>query len=126
MNAEQITPIVLLLALAVVGVFYLHYRHRTRAQVQETIRSAISQGAQLTPELVQVLGEPAVAKNSDLRRGVILLFFGVALFFCGIIAAMFGNDDGGAAFFMVVSTFPLLVGTAYLLLWKFTRTSQDE
>lgn len=126
MNAEQIAPIVLLLALAVVGVFYLHYRHRTRAQVQETIRSAISQGAQLTPELVQVLGEPAVAKNSDLRRGIILLFFGIALFFCGIIAAMFGNDDGGAAFFMVISTFPLLVGVAYLLLWKFTRTSKDE
>jgi sensor domain CHASE-containing protein len=48
MNAEQIAPIVLLLALAIVGVFYLHYRHRTRAQVQETIRSAISQGTQLT------------------------------------------------------------------------------
>ena len=79
MNAEQIAPIVLLLALAVVGVFYLHYRHRTRAQVQETIRSAISQGTQLTSELVQVLGEPATPKNSDLRRGIILLFFGLAL-----------------------------------------------
>lgn len=123
---EQIVPIVLLLAIALVGVFFLHYRHRTRAQVQETIRSALSQGAQLTPELVQVLGEPAAPKNSDLRRGVILLFFGFALFFCGVIAAMFGTDDGGAAFFMVISTFPLLVGAAYLLLWKFTRASKDE
>ena len=126
MNAEQIAPIVLLLAIAVVGVFYLHYRHRTRAQVQETIRSAISQGTQLTPELIQVLGEPATPKNSDLRRGIILLFFGFALFLCGLIAGAVGNDDGGAAFFMVISTFPLLVGIAYLLLWKFTRTSQDE
>lgn len=123
---EQIVPIILLLAIAIVGVFFLHYRHRTRAEVQETIRSALSQGAQLTPELVQVLGEPATPKNSDLRRGVILLFFGGALFLCGVIAGIFGTDDGGAAFFMVISTFPLLVGLAYLLLWKFTRTSSDE
>lgn len=123
---EQIVPIILLLAIAVIGVFFLHYRHRTRAQVQETIRSALSQGAQLTPELVQVLGEPATPKNSDLRRGIILLFTGLALFLCGVIAGLFGNDEGGTAFFMVISTFPLLVGTAYLLLWKFTRPSQDE
>lgn len=123
---ENLVPIILLLALAVIGVFFLHYRHRTRAQVQETIRSALSQGAQLTPELVQVLGEPAAPKNGDLRRGIILMSFGAALFLSGLVAAIFGNDDGGAAFFMVISTFPLLVGLAYLLLWKFTRTSQDE
>lgn len=123
---ENLVPIILLVALAVIGVFFLHYRHRTRAQVQETIRSALNQDAQLTPELVQVLGEPAAPKNADLRRGIILLSFGAALFFSGVIAAIFGNDEGGAAFFMVISTFPLLVGLAYLLLWKFTRASQDE
>lgn len=123
---ENLVPIILLLALAVIGVFFLHYRHRTRAQVQETIRSALSQGAQLTPELVQVLGEPAAPKNGDLRRGIILLSLGAALFLSGIIAVLAGNDDGGGAFFMVISTFPLLVGLAYLLLWKFTRPSQDE
>ena len=126
MNAEEIAPIFLIIAIAVIGGLFLHYRHRTRADVQETIRSALSQGAQLTPELVQVLGEPAMPKNSDLRRGIILLFIGLALFLCGVIAGLFGDDDGGTAFFMVISTFPLLVGTAYLLLWKFTRPSKDE
>lgn len=124
---ENLIPIILFLAIAVIGVFFLHYRHKTRAQVQETIRSALGQGAQLTPELVQVLGEPAAPKNGDLRRGIILLSVGAALFLSGVIAVLFGqDDDGGGVFFMVISTFPLLVGLAYMLLWKFTRKSQDE
>jgi hypothetical protein len=125
-NPENIVPVFLVIAIAVVAAFFLVYRHKTRAQVQETIRSALSQGAQLTPELIQVLGEPAAPKNSDLRRGIILLFCGIALFICGIIAAFMGRDEGGAAFFMVISTFPLLVGLAYLLLWKFTHKTKDE
>lgn len=123
---ENLVPIFLFLSLSIVGVFFLHYRHKTRAQVQETIRSALSQGAQLTPELVQVLGEPAAPKHGDLRRGIVLLSIGAALFVSGILAALFGNDDGGAAFFVVISTFPLLIGLAYLFLWRFTRARQGE
>lgn len=123
---ENLVPIFLVLALSGVCIVFLHYRHKTRAQVQETIRSALSQGAQLTPELVQVLGEPAAPKHGDLRRGVVLLSIGAALFVSGVIAALFGDDDGGAAFFMVISTFPLLVGLAYLALWKFTRSRPDD
>ncbi len=126
MGPDQIVPIFLIICAVFFGVFFLHYRHRTRAQVQETIRTALAQGSALTPELIQALGEPAAPKNSDLRRGVILLSFGLALFVCGIIAALIGRDEGGAAFFMVISTFPFLVGAAYLLLWKFSRASQDE
>lgn len=126
MNADQVAPLLLIISLAIVCVFFLHYRHRTRSEVQETIRSALSNGAQLTPELVQVLGEPAAPKHGDLRRGVILICIGAALFVSGVFAGLFGEDQGGAVFFMVISTFPFLVGLAYLLLWKWTCANLDE
>ena len=126
MNPEQFVPIFIIFCAAVVGVFFLHYRHRTRSEVQETIRSALSNGAQLTPELVQVLGEPAAPKHGDLRRGVIYICIGAALFMSGLLAGFIGSDRGGAVFFMVISTFPIMVGLAYLLLWRWTRASKDE
>ncbi len=94
--------------------------------MQETIRSALNSGSQLTPELIQALGEPVQPKDGDLRRGVMFMCFGAALFISGLLSGVLGGDRGGAVFFMVISTFPLLVGTAYLLLWRWTRTSKDE
>ncbi len=126
MDAEQMAPIFIIISLAIVGVFFLHYRHKTRSQVQETIRAALNSGSQLTPELIQSLGEPAAPKHGDLRRGVILMCIGGALFISGVLAGIFGEDPGGAVFFMVISTFPILVGLAYLLLWRWTRASKDE
>ena len=126
MDAEQVAPLIIIVSLAIVGVFFLHYRHRSRSQVQETIRSALNSGSQLTPELIQALGEPAQPKDGDLRRGVMFMCFGAALFISGLLSGVLGGDRGGAVFFMVISTFPLLVGTAYLLLWRWTRASKDE
>ena len=126
MNAEAVAPLLLILSLALICVFFLHYRHKSRSQVQETIRSALSSGSQLTPELIQALGEPPAPKHGDLRRGVIFICIGAALFLSGLVAGFVGGDRDGAVFFMVISTFPLLVGTAYLLLWRWIKASQDE
>lgn len=126
MNPEQVVLTFSLMLLALVVVFFLHYRHKTRSQVQETIRSALGSGSQLTPELIQALGEPAQPKHGDLRRGVILMCIGGALFLSGLFAGFIGGDREGAVFFMVISTFPLLVGAAYILLWRWIRKSQDE
>ncbi|MDE0052936.1 MAG: DUF6249 domain-containing protein [Gammaproteobacteria bacterium] len=117
---EAMIPIVLFVAIAVVLCVYFYLRHRTSQSVQDTVRAAIEQGQQLTPEILERIGQaPQRAKsgNSDLRRGVILITVGL-----GILAFMELSGNFKPLAGLAVGSLPVLIGIAYLGLWRFDKS----
>ena len=115
-----LVPIVVMICLAAITGLYFYFRYRTRRERQSTLRAAIERGLELTPELLQQLGEPAQRKDADLRRGVLTMAVGVGLAAFGLLQ---GDPEvflrlraGGALFF--------IVGIALLGLWRFSNGRQ--
>ncbi|MDE0451341.1 MAG: DUF6249 domain-containing protein [Gammaproteobacteria bacterium] len=115
-------PIIFFIAISIVLCVYFYLRHRTSQSVQETVRTAIEQGQQLTPEILERLGQTpqrAKSENSDLRRGVILIAAGIGV---AAIGALAGEDEGTVRLFLTLGFLPFMVGIAYLGLWRFDRS----
>ena len=113
-------PMVLFVVIAVVLCMYYYFRYRTKQAVQETVRTAIEQGQQLTPEILERLGQSPQPEDADLRRGVISISIGL-----GIVAfgALVGEQDVMRPM-VAIGSLPFLVGLAYLGLWRFSRSKQ--
>ena len=119
---DRMIPIVFFIAIAVVVCVYFYLRHRTSQSVQETVRTAIEQGQQLTPEILERLGQPpqrVKSENADLRRGAIFITIGL-----GIMAfvAWSGDFHGPATLPLALGSLPVLIGVAYLGLWIFDKS----
>lgn len=118
-------PISLFAALTIVISFFFWFRYRSRSEMQLTIRSAIDKGQELTPELVESLGKPQrPSKDKDLRLSLIwfAVAFGISLF-----GAAIGAADAEEEVFLIMSgiaALPLMLGLAYLIMWKFTERTK--
>jgi len=115
-----LVPIVALLSIATVPVLYFYFRYRSRQESQSTLRAAIERGLELTPELLQQLGEPARHKDADLRRGVLTMAVGIGLAAFGLLVAdpeVFSRLRAGGALFFII-------GLAFLGLWRFSNGRQ--
>ena len=108
-------PIVLFIAIAVVFCARAYFGHRSKQAVQQTERTAIEQGQQLTPEILERLGQSPQAKNADLRRGVISIGIGLGI---AAFGALVGEEDAVRPL-LAIASLPLLVGVAYVGLWKY-------
>ena len=113
-------PISMFIGMTLVLCALVWFRARSRSEVQQTIRSALEKGHELTPEIIDRLGHPKPSKDKDMRLGVIWIAIAFAL-----VAFAFGIPDDGDAFrvFMGISAFPFAIGFAYLILHKFTDRS---
>lgn len=118
MHGEWI-PIVALVGLTIVLWLFFWFRYRTRNDMQATIRTALEKGQELSPEIIDRLGTPKPAKDKDLRIALIWIAvaIGLALFGFGIP----DDDEEVLQIFMGFSAFPLSLGIAYLLMWRFTE-----
>jgi hypothetical protein len=111
---EELVPIVLFISIAVAVIGGFYFRFRGRAAVQSTIRTALEQGQQLSPELlVELAGDQSPPRERDLKRGVILVALALALGLFGL----FIDDPDATSVMQGAAMFPLLVGAAFLLLW---------
>jgi hypothetical protein len=110
-------------ALAVILCFFFWFRYRARSEMQQTLRSAIDKGQELSPELVESLGmRRKPSKDRDMRAALIWLAIavGIALFGTGM-----GQIERDAfSVFLSIAAFPLMIGIAYLTMWKFTERAQ--
>ena len=81
--AAVIAPAILL------GVFFW-FRFRARREMQDTIRIALDKGLELSPELIDRLGNPKPPKDRDFRLGIIwvAVALGFALFSFPLVMAM--------------------------------------
>ena len=88
-DVEIVVPVALFLAIVLILVAFFIARYLTRKQVHGTIRQAIDKGQELTPEILERLGETPKSPESDLRRG--LMAVGIALAF-GMFSFAIGED----------------------------------
>lgn len=111
---EELIPIVMFVVIGIVlGLFY-YFRYRTRTEMQRTVRIALERGQDLSPELIDRLGEQRHSPTSDLRRGMIAVALAIALVIFGFIL-----DEAEAVRPLIATAMlPLFVGLAYLVLWR--------
>jgi hypothetical protein len=116
MNEEWI-PIVLFISMAaVLGVFFW-FRYRTRAEMQSTIRAALEKGQELTPDIIDRLGQPKPREHADRRRAIIAIALGVAVAAFGFIL---GEEDAVRPF-LAISAFPFALGIGFLIISRFSE-----
>ncbi|WP_405229126.1 DUF6249 domain-containing protein [Lentisalinibacter sediminis] len=114
-DSAILVPITLFISIAVVFALAFMYRARQREQIQLTVRQAIDKGQELTPELLEKLGHTGAQPHSDLRRGVIAVAIGLGI---GVFGVVLGQEDAMRPL-VAIAAIPLLIGVAYLGLWKF-------
>lgn len=112
--ADNLVPIVLFLAVALAYCVKYYFAYHARRDMQQTVRAALERGQPLGADLLEHLGEPARPRNRDLRRGVIGIGLGIGLAGAGLVS---GEPDAVRPM-LAVSLVPLLLGLAYLVLWK--------
>lgn len=114
-NVEWV-PITMFIGIAVVFCALFWFRYKARSEMQQTFRAALDKGQELTPEIIDSLGSPKPSKDKDMRYGIIWLSLAAALVLIGFAVpepeALRGLLAGAA--------FPFCIGTAYLILHKFT------
>lgn len=120
---EELIPIVMFISIAVVLIFLLWFRFRSRDGMQQTIRMALDKGHELTPEIIDRLGHPKAGKYRDLRLGVIWLSVAVGL---ALMAVAVGNFATEALHGTLASAgLPFAIGIGYLILYRFTSKDAE-
>jgi len=113
-GAEMWVPVSMFVSLAVVLSLFFYFRFRARREVQATMRQLIERGQELSPELLEHLGEPRPAPQRDFRRGMVGVALGLAFLAFGLLL---GEADAERPL-LAISAFPFLIGLAYLLMWR--------
>lgn len=124
---DDLIPIIAILSvfgsITAICVLPGYFKHRTQREIQKTVRSAVSQGQQLPPEVIEVLtrdvkkGLPS--RSRDIRRGVLFIAASVGVALLGLLSdASFGFGDGHFVGngMLGVAAVPLMFGIAYLVL----------
>ena len=105
-------PIVSLLGITFILAYVAKLRHATRKDMQETIRTALDKGQELSPEVIEQLSGPKKGRAHNLKVGII--WIAVAL---GLVAFGFGiPDDEATHVFAGMSALPFFIGLAYVLI----------
>lgn len=120
--AEELIPITMFVGLTIVISLLFWFRYRARGDMQHTIRTAIEKGQELTPEIIDRLGNPQAPKDKDLRLALIWLAIAVGLALCGL--AMPDPTGGALRGTLAGAAFPLSIGVAYLIMWRYTEREQ--
>ena len=111
--ASVIGPVILL------GIFFW-LRFKARRDMQETIRTALDKGHELSPELIDRLGHPKAPKDRDFRLGVIWIAVAVGIAILGFAIP----EEEATQPLLGIAGFPFVIGIAYLVLNKFAK--QDD
>jgi hypothetical protein len=99
--------------IAIVAVV-LFFRHRSQQTRQEIYRTFLEKGEPIPPQL---LGARA-SRNTDLRRGMVLLAGGI-----GVSLALLLAHEGGLAGYGLI---PAFIGIGFLVVWKVEARSGAE
>ena len=107
-------PIIGFLSIAAMFITFSVLSSWTQFEVQRTLRTALEKGAPLTSELVAQMTTNRSSRNTDMRRGVIIVAIGLA-------ALVAGPITGQMQEFATVAVFPIFVGLGFLLVWRLER-----
>ncbi|GGO65832.1 DUF6249 domain-containing protein [Bowmanella pacifica] len=101
-------PITGMICIAAVVLTNLVLSARHKGQVHQTLQQHLSNGGQLSVELLQQMGATPSGWKTDLRKGLILIALGLA---CLAAGAVVNNASLG----MVFGVFPLFTGLAFCI-----------
>ena len=104
-------PIIALISIALMFIFFSYFRNRNLAEVHKTIRASLDHGTTLTPELLERMNMTQGDSSVDLRKGIVILAIGFAALASGVITDYVIE-------FAAVATFPIFVGIAFIIIWK--------
>lgn len=116
---EILVPIFLFGALVAIMWLFSHYNYKKRHTAHETLRLAIEKGQEVSPELVERMSYLNDPIKSDLRRGILLIAFGVAVMVLGVVMPQ--DEPEAMRGIIGIATFPVILGLAYLGLWRFSH-----
>ena len=116
---EILVPIFLFAAVVAIMWLFSHYNYKKRLTAHETLRLAVEKGQEVSPELVERMSYLNDPVKSDLRRGILLIAFGVAFILVGLI--MPSDEPEAVRGVVAISSFPVVLGLAYLGLWRFSH-----
>ena len=119
---EDLVPIVLFLAIALTYCAKYYFAHRSRQDVQNTVRAALERGDPLTPDLLDRLVQAPAPKRTDLRRGVVGICLGIGL---GVFGLVLGEPEAVRPM-LAVGMVPVLLGLAYIVLWRLGSHSNGD
>ena len=115
--SEEMIPVVMFIAIAVVFWLVTYFRFRSKAEMQQTNRLALEKGTELSPELIDRLGSPEPGTEQDLRRGLIWLALAIGLVLCGF--AVPDPSDEALRGCLAGAAFPFAIGIAYMIMWRY-------
>ncbi len=117
---ELWVPIVMFAGLTIIISLFFWFRFRARKEMQQTIRTAIDKGQELSPELVESLGTSQKrSEYQDLRNGMIWLAVGIGIALFGV--AMGQIEDEILPIMTGISALPFMIGIAYVIMWRVTE-----
>jgi len=121
--AGEWVAIIMFIGLTVIISLFFWFRYRGRGDMQQTIRAAIDKGQELSPEIIDRLGNPTTPKHKDLRLALIWLALAAGL----ALSGFFVPDPSGQAFrgTLAGAAFPFCIGVAYLIMWRITESDRD-
>ena len=108
--ASVIGPVILL-------AIFFWLRFKARRDMQDTIRTALDKGHELSPELIDRLGHPKAPKDRDFRLGVIWIAVAVGI----AILSLAIPEEEATQPMLRIAGFPFVIGCAYLILNKFAK-----
>ena len=118
-TVEAFIPIALFIVTGVMVGLVTYFRFRSKTEMQQTIRMALEKGTELSPELIDRLGDPQPGADRDLRRGLVWLALAVGLVLCGF----FVPDPSGNALrgCLAGAAFPFTIGVAFMIMWWYGK-----
>lgn len=138
---EVFIPIfgIFMIIAVVIGPIWIrsYFNARDRAAMHVTLRAAIEKGQPLPPELITALQTSDVrvyqGPQTDLRRGLVLLFVGLGLACLGLglwygLGSIASHEVGDIVGGVVAGAgaIPGLIGVAYLILFQLNRRTPPQ
>jgi hypothetical protein len=114
---ESIVPSVLFAGTTLVFALFFWFRYRMRHDMHQTIRTAIEKGQELSPEIIDRMGEPKPSRNRDIRLA--LIWVAAAAGIAGFGVAMGGIEPEVRQVMSGIAAFPFCIGIAYGIMWRF-------
>jgi hypothetical protein len=106
MDEDIVIPVAFFACVAIVGALALIGYLRHTVQRHQTLRAMVEKGMQIPPELLGQ-GQRPPSPRRDLRRGILLICFGLGIALFLIVA----DGEEGAGLGLI----PILVGIGYLI-----------
>ena len=116
---DILVPIALFVVVGLATIGRNYFRFLEAKEQQVTVRELLSREQDVSPDVLDALLASLLPQpQADLRRGVIGIFLGIAVVVFGYVL----DDPDAQAPLAGLAAFPVLIGIAYLALWKFGQS----